>query len=149
MKLHIDISGQIQQKSLNSALGCVREDGVERSVFIKSKIKKEILTKYKGQVTNIIEKIHCILIFYCINDLLEGVDEIIVCKDIDFRRLKRLLPLLFEGKLDNKKIMQRESNSDKSLAHRVAIKTKRNKRHAMKYITKRMVEDVLFKFKKM
>ena len=48
MRLHIDISGQIQQKSLNSALGCVRDDGEERSVFIKSKIKKEILMKYKG-----------------------------------------------------------------------------------------------------
>ncbi len=148
MRIYIDISGQIQQKNLNSALGCKREDGIERSVFMKSKIKKRILLKYKGQVTNLIEKLHCILIFYCIKDFLENIDEIIICRDVNFRRLKRLLQLLFDDKLENIKISQRQSNGTKSKAHRTALKTKRNKKHANLNITRRMVEDILFEFKK-
>ncbi|MEA3329469.1 MAG: hypothetical protein U9Q06_01880 [Nanoarchaeota archaeon] len=147
MKIHIDISGQIQQKNLNSALGCKREDGIETSVFMKSKLKKEILQRYHGQVTNIIEKIHCILIFYCIKDFLENVDEVIICRDVNFRRLKRLLQLLFGDRLKTIKISQRRSNTNKSPAHRTALKTKRHRKYAKLNITKRMVEDVLFEFK--
>ena len=148
MKLHIDISGQVQQKNLNSALGCKRDDGTERSVFMKSKTKKEILSKYKGQVINIIEKIHCILIFYCIKDFLKDIDKIVICRDVNFRKLKRLIQLLFADKLENIKIIQRQSNGAKSKAHRVALKTKRNKKHAKLKITRRMIEDILFEFKK-
>lgn len=148
MRLHVDISGQVQQKNLNSALGCKRDDGKDRSVFIKSKVKKEILLKYKGQVTNLVEKIHCILIFYCIRDFLDDVGEVVVCRDVNFRRLKRLLPLLFGNKLKNVKIKQRQSNTGKSKAHRVALKTRRNKRHAKLNVTRRMVEDILFEFKR-
>lgn len=63
MRLEIDISGQIQQHNLDSALGFWREDGVEKAVYLKSEIKKEIVRKYKEQVTNLIEKLHCILIY--------------------------------------------------------------------------------------
>jgi len=147
MKLHVDISGQVQQKNLNSALGCKRDDGEERSVFLKSKLKKEVLLKYKGQVTNLIEKIHCILIYYCMKDFLDGIDKVVICKDVNFRRLKKLLLMLFGDRLKGVKITQRKSNSDKSLAHRVALKTKRHKRHAQLNITRGMIEDILFKFK--
>lgn len=147
MRVHVDISGQIQQKNLNSALGCKWEDGRERSVFLKSKLKKEILLKYKGQVTNLVEKFHCILIFYCMKGFLDDVDEFVVCRDVNFRRLKRLLPLLFVDGLRDVKISQRRSNGHQSLAHRTALKTKKNKKHAKLNITRRMVENVLFEFK--
>ncbi len=147
MKLHIDISGQIQQKNLNSALGCKRDDGMERGVFLKSKIKKDILKKYSTQ-KNIIERVHCILIYYCIRDFLEGVDRVVVCRDINFRRMKKLLLVFLGGKLDGVKIVQRKSCSEKSLAHNVALKTKRNKKHAKLNITRRMLEDILEKNKK-
>ncbi|MBU3924153.1 MAG: hypothetical protein KJ592_04500 [Nanoarchaeota archaeon] len=145
MKLHIDISGQVQQKNLNSALGCKRDDGAEKSVFLKSKIKKDVLLKHKGQVTNLIEKIHCILIYYCVRDFLDGIDEIIICKDVDFRKLKNLLLLLMGDKLAGINIVQRKSNSEKSFAHNVALKTKRNKKHAQLNVTRRMIEDILIK----
>ena len=148
MKLHIDISGQVQQKNLNSALGCKRSDGAERSVFLKSKIKKKIILRHKGQVANLIEKVHCILIYYCIKDFLDDVDEIVICKDVNFRRLRRLLPLLFEDGLDGISVVQRKSNSENSLAHNVALKTKRHKKHAQLNVTWRMVEDILIKNKK-
>lgn len=144
MKIHIDISGQIQQKNLNSALGCKRDDGKERSVFLKSKLKKEILKKHSGQ-KNIIEKVHCVLIYYCIKDFLDGVNKIVVCKDVNFRRMKKLLLVLLGDKLKNIKVVQRKSNSDKSLAHNVALKTKRRKNHAQLNITRRMLEDILIK----
>lgn len=142
MRLHVDISGQIQQKNLNSALGCKRDDGVERSVFLKSKLKKEILNRHSDQ-KNIIEKVHCILVYYCIKDFLDDVDKIVICKDVNFRRMKKLLLVLFGDRLEGVKVVQRESNSEKSLAHNVALKTKRNKKHAQLNITRRMLEDIL------
>lgn len=148
MRLHIDISGQIQQRNLNSALGAYRDDGEWRSVFVKSKVKKEILKKYKGQVINLVEKLHCILIYYCIKDFLVGVQELVICKDINFRRLTRLLPFLFEDNLLNVLVKQRESSTEKSRGHNVALKTKKHKRKASLVINQEMIENVLFNFKK-
>ena len=47
--------------------------------------------------TNLIEKLHCIMIYYCIRDFLEGIGEIKICEDVNFRRIKNLLPLLFKN----------------------------------------------------
>ncbi|MBM3233988.1 hypothetical protein FJZ19_02745 [Candidatus Pacearchaeota archaeon] len=150
LKIEIDISGQIQQLKLNSALGIKRTDKAENSIFLKSEVKKEIIKKYKGQVTNLIEKLHCILIYYCIKDFLENVNEIIICRDVSFRRIKNLLPLLFKEQnyLNNIKISQRTSCEKKSLGHKVALKTLRNKKLANLIIKNEMIEDVLFKFKR-
>ena len=57
MKIEIDIIGQIQQLNYDSALGFRRENGFEKSVFLRSKDKKEIIKKYKGLVTDLIENI--------------------------------------------------------------------------------------------
>jgi len=148
-KIEIDISGQIQQLNYNSALGFRRNNGFENSVYLESKIKKEIIRKYKSQVTNLIEKLHCIMIYYCIKDFLEDVEEIKICKDIDFRKLKKLLPLLFKNQnyFSEIKITLRKGDETKSLAHRIALKTFRRKKYANLTINKEMIEDVLFKFK--
>ena len=97
MRIEIDISGQVQQKNYDSALGFWRDNGIEKAVHLNSKVKKEMVRKYKGQVTNLIEKIHCILIYYCVKDHLDNVSEIKICKDVNVRRLKNLLPLLFKN----------------------------------------------------
>lgn len=150
MKIEIDISGQIQQINLDSALGAKREDGLTNSVYLKSRIKKEIIKKYKGQVTNLIEKLHVILIYYCIKDILDNVQEIIICRDVNFRRVKNLLPLLFKNNnyLKNIHILQRDSSGEKSSAHRIAIKSFRKKKYATLIIKKEMIENVLLEFKK-
>jgi len=150
MKIEIDISGQIQQLNLDSALGIKRSDGLENSVFLKSEIKKEIIKKYKGQITSLIEKLHCILIYYCIKDNLNNAKEIIICRDVSFRRIKNLLPLLFKEQnyLNNIKIIQRASTGEKSLGHKIALKTLRNKKIASVIINKEMIENVLLEFKK-
>ncbi len=193
IKIYIDISGQIQQLNMDSALGFRRSDGLGNSIYFKNELKKEIIKKYKGQVTNLIEKMHCILIYYvrnenciiygavvdftvfisehpknkchsnhiiydvvahcffdCIKDYLEGVKEIEICRDVDFRRLKNLLPLLFKEQnyLANIKIIQKDSDTGESLAHRITLKTFRRKKYANIILTKEMIEDVLFKFKK-
>jgi len=150
MKIEIDISGQIQQKNYNSVIGFRRENGVVKSVYLNSKVKKQIIEKYKGQVYNLIEKLHCILIYYCIKDDLENVNEIRICRDVDFRILKNLFPLLFkeDDYLKNIKITVRKGIEPKSEAHRFALRTFRRKRHATKIINKKMIEDMLFEFKK-
>ena len=148
--LEIDISGQIQQINYDSVIGCRRYNGIERTAYLSSKIKKEILKKYKGQVTDLIEKLHCILVYYCIRDKLENVAEIKICKDVSFRRIKNLLPFLFKHQkyLQDISINQRKGLEPKSGAHRIALKAFRKKRYADIIITKEMIEDVLLEFRK-
>ena len=150
MKIEIDISGQIQQLNYDSALGFRRENGIERSVFIKSETKKAVIKKYKGQIVNLIEKVHCILVYYCIKNYLKDISEIKICRDVDFRTLKNLLPLLFKefNHLNNINIIVRKGNEEKSKAHKFALRTFRRKKHAMKIIDKEMIENLLFKFKR-
>ena len=145
-KIEIDISGQIQQLNYDSALGFRRDNGIEKSVFLESKTKKEIVKKYKGQVTNLIEKLHCILIYFCIKEYLDNVDEIKICKDTSFRRIKNLLPLILK-KAKEIKITQRGGKEDKSAGHKIALKTFRKKKYAFLVLNKQMVEEVLFEFK--
>ncbi len=166
--LEIDISGQIQQINYDSVIGCRRHNGIERTAYLSSKIKKEILKKYKAQVTDLIEKLHCILVYYCIRDKLENVEEIKICKDVSFRRIKNLLPFLFKHQksedfcglkisaeifkhqkyLQDISINQREGLEPKSGANRIALKAFRKKRYADIIITKEMIEDVLLEFKR-
>lgn len=149
MIIQIDISGQIQQLNYDSALGFKRSDGAEGAVFLPSKTKKEIIKKYKGQVVRLIEKLHCILIYYCIKDNLKGVTEIIICKDVNFRRLKDLVPLLFkdynylEGIGIKPRIEKKKSNG-----HRPAIRAFRKRLRSDIVITKDMIESTLFEFKR-
>ncbi len=149
-KIEIDISGQIHQLNYASALGFRRNNGFEKSVYLRSKTKKEIINKYKNQVTNLIEKLHCIMIYYCIKNILDGVKEIKICKDVNFRRIKNLLPFLFKEQnyLNEIKIIQRRGNEPKSEGHRIALKTFRRQKYADLLIKKSMIEDVLFEFKR-
>jgi len=150
MRLEIDISGQIQQLNYDSALGFWRDNGIEKAVYLKSEIKKEIIRKYKGQVINLIEKLHCILIYYCIKDHLDNVREIKICKDVSIRRLKNLFPMLFKNHnyLKDINIEIRKGIEPESKAHRIALKTFRRRKFASLLITKEMIEDVLFEFKR-
>lgn len=149
-KIEIDISGQIQQLNYDSALGFIRDNGLEKSVYLRNKTKKEIIKKYKGQVTNLIEKIHCIMIYLCIKDELEDIAEIKICKDVDFRVLKNLLPLLFKEHehLRDIKITPREGTEPKSKAHKFALRSFRRRKHATKIINTELIENALFEFKK-
>lgn len=149
-KIEIDISGQIQQLNYNSALGLKRENGFEKSVYLRSKTKKEIIKKYKGQVTNLIEKLHCILVYYCIKDFLDDVKEIKICGDVSFRRINNLLPLLFKehNYLRGVKITPRKGKESKSAGHNIALKSFRRRKYADLIINKDMIENVLFKFKR-
>ena len=113
---------------------------------MESKTKKEIVKKYKGQVTNLIEKLHCILIYFCIKEHLENVEEIKICKDANFRRIKNLLPLVLK-KTKEITITQRGGKEDKSAGHKIALKTFRKKKYASLILNKEMIENVLFEFK--
>jgi len=149
MKIHIDISGQIQQKNLDSSLGFRRSDGIAKAVFLPIRTKKALFRKYKTQVTNIVEKIHCIMIYYCIKDSLKGVGEIHICRDGDFRAIKRLLPLLFKGHshFHDIKITVRRRGEPASNGHWPALKAFRKRKYAKSIIKKDMVEKKLLEFK--
>jgi|SRR3989338_577210 len=148
MIIQIDISGQIQQRNYNSALGCKRSDGLERAAYLRSSTKKEVVRKYKGQVVRLIEKLHCIMIYYCIKDHLDGVKEIKICKDVNYRRLRDLIPLLFKDHnyLENINISPRVEK-EKSNGHKPAIRAFRKRREADVLVSKEMIEKVLFEFK--
>jgi hypothetical protein len=152
MHISVDISGQITQKNMDSCLGCRRSDGVERAVFLKSRTKKEVLKKYTDlQVVSIVEKMYCILVYYCIKDILDGVDKIVVCRDVEFRKVAYLLPLLFSADSDFKRIKITpldRSKAKRSNGHYPALKAFRRRREADMIIKKKMIEDLLAEFKR-
>jgi len=149
MIIHIDISGQIQQKNYDSAVGFKRSDGLTNSIFLKKEIKKELIDKYKGQITNIIEKVHCILIYYCLTEHLEDVIEIKICKDCNPRKIKFFLPYLFKehSYFNSIKINFREGQESKSKGHKIALRTHRRRKHASRLLSKDDIENKLFLFK--
>lgn len=149
MKIEIDISGQIQQTNYDSALGFRRTNGLVRSVFLRKEIKRKVNRKYKGQVINLVEKLHCILIYYCIKDYIENVKELKVCRDVDKRAVSNLLPKLFKNNKYFSKIKLSfiSGKNGKSNGHNIALKSFRHQKYANKIITFQEVEDVLFKFK--
>ncbi len=146
-KIEIDISGQIQQKNLDSALGFRRNDGLRGSVFLKKELKKKINQKYKSQITNLVEKLHCILIYYCIKDHLEGIENIRICKDVNARKIGYLLPFLFKDNEHFSKAKLSFIQGEKCNGHAPALKSFRHRKWADKIITMEMIENVLFKFK--
>lgn len=149
MIVQIDISGQIQQKNYDSAIGFKRSDGLTNSVFLRKDIKKEIINKYKGQVTNLIEKVHSILIYYCVKDYLANVKEIKICKDCNPRKIKYFLPFLFREypKFKDLKVTFRGGLEPKSIGHKIALRTYRRRKHASILLSKRDIESRLFLFK--
>jgi hypothetical protein len=148
IRIHIDISGQITQKNYDSAIGILREDGFEYSVFLRAKDKKDIIRKYKGQVTRLVEKLHCIMIYYALKENLKDANELIICRDINFRKLKSLLHLLFKNnELKHISVTQRDSEGEQSLAHYVALKAFRDRKRSNLLVTKDMIEELLFEFK--
>ncbi|MEM2131271.1 MAG: hypothetical protein QXM96_03125 [Candidatus Woesearchaeota archaeon] len=142
MIIHIDISGQITQKNMNSALALKSSDGFEYSVFLRAKDKKFILNKYKF-FKRIEEKVYCIMVFYLLNDKLDkNIEEIVFCRDVNFRKVKNIL-LKTIPPLKNFIIRQRDSDDFNSLAHKVALKTFQGKRKYDILITKKMIEEKL------
>lgn len=147
LRIDIDISGQIQQKNLDSSLGAKRSDGVQNAVFLSHQTKKELLGKYKGQINNLVEKMHCLMIYYCIKDLLDGVTEIRVCNDVNFRVVKKLLPLLFKGRLKGVEINNRKRSEPASAGHWPALKAHRKRKYATCIIKRKDVEEKILEFR--
>ena len=147
MIMQLDISGQIQQKNLDSSLGFKRSDGKTGSVFLRKQVKQKLIKEYKGQVINLIEKIHCIMIYYCIKDNLENVKEIKICKDVNKRKISLLLPKLFRGNKTFEKIKSSFIENEKSNGHNPALRALRHRKYANIIITLSMIEELLFKFK--
>ena len=132
---------------MDSCLGCKKSDGSSKTVFLPKTSKKAIVRKYKGQVVNLVEKIHCILIYYGICDILENADEIIICNDVNYRRVANLLPMLFKDKDDFSEIKIRPLTQGKSNGHKPAIKAFRKRKYASIILTKERIEGKLFEFK--
>ncbi len=140
---------RFNRKNLDSSLGFKRSDGLKKTVFLPKRIKKAILKKYKGQIINLVERIHCIMIYYCIRDSLKDVDEIHICRDADFRVIKRLLPYLFRGHtcFSDIKITARIGTDPTSNGHWPALKAFRKRKYAGIILKKEMLEKKLLEFK--
>lgn len=149
MIIQIDISGQIQQKNYDSALGFKRSDGKSGSVFLRKQLKQKLTHKYKGQVINFVEKLHCIMIYYAIKNHLAGVKDIKICRDVNKRNVAYLLPKLFKDYEEFSKIKLSflGGKNGKSNGHNPALKTFRHRKYADKILKLEMVEKLLLKFK--
>jgi hypothetical protein len=149
MIIQVDISGQIQQKNLDSSLGFKRSDGSSGSVFLRKQLKQKLTNKYKGQVVNFVEKVHCIMIYYAIKDRLRDVKEIKICRDVNKRNIAYLLPKLFKdyAGFSDIRLSFIGGKNGKSNGHNPALKALRHRKYADKILNLEMVEKLLLEFK--
>ncbi len=126
-----------------------RSDGLQKAVLLREATKKSFLSNHRGKVTNLVEKIHCIMVYYCVKDSLQGVSEIHICNDADFRTIKRLLPRLFDGYgyFKDINITARKRSEPSSQGHWPALKAHRKRKNATLLIKESMIEEKLLEFR--
>lgn len=143
-KIEIDISGRIDQKSYNSVIVMLSKDGsLENSIFLSSKLKRQILNKNKD-IKNIIVKLHCILIYYCIKDFIGKISKMKICPDCSPKKIDQYLKLYFKDSKNFKKIKKRiKGIKHSSLCHKKALRIFRGKEKPKLIISKEMILKLL------
>ena len=145
-KVEIDISGRIDQRSYNSVIFMLSEDNsLENSIFLNSELKRKILNKNK-HIQDVIVKLHCILIYYCIRDYVNKISEIKVCPDCSPKKIDQYLKFYFKDYKEFDKIRKRiKGVKHSSLCHKKALRTFRKKEKPKLKITEEMVLKLLNK----
>ncbi len=143
MSMHIDISGQVTQTDKPSSLAFVKDDGSRNVVYVDAETKRRILKRHSGKVENLPEKLHCIMIYFCIKDYLKDVDELVICRDINPRRINKILLSLFKEHGGFPKIIIRGHDQPDSDAHFAALSGYRKKSSADLIITDKMINKML------
>lgn len=92
MKVHVDVSGRINQWNCDSffAICSVDDKELAYAVMIDNKTKKKLRKRY-GKITDFVEKMHCACLFHLMNPHLGKLSYAKICMDIDKKKLSKYL----------------------------------------------------------
>jgi len=143
-EVEIDISGRIDQKSYDSVIVMLAEDeSLENSVFLKSELKRKVLNRNKD-IKDVVEKVHCIMIYYCAKDYLNEISEMKICPDCSSIKINHYLKFYFKGLKRFDKIKKRVKEiSHASPCHKKALRIFRGKEKPKIIINKEMIMKLL------
>lgn len=94
MEIEVDISGNMKFLYKDSVLAFATKDGsLFNTVFLDKRLKRKIFIKYKSKIKNLKEKLHCIMIYYCVKDYLNKISEMKICPDVSPFKMNQYLRL--------------------------------------------------------
>ena len=83
------------------------------------------------------------MIYFCIKDHLKNIDELIICRDINPRRINNILRSMFKDNSSFPRIKIRGHDQPDSNAHDAALGGYRSKSKANLVITEKLIEKSL------
>jgi len=152
-RLYLDISWQVSQlaksgkssKNQVSAMAVVdsNKNEVSSIVLFRDDLLR-ILDYYSAKGVmgkTAFVKVHSLMIFLCLEDIIDESEEITICKDFNPTILTRELYFIF-SQMKSKKIRWCGGCGDKSLADKFANKIRKNPHLAMKKLTLEKIKDM-------
>ena len=145
MRIEVDMGGKIEQTDMDTVV--VFRNDEQYSVLLKKKIKVEILTEYRNKHKDIHYRLFAILIYYCIRNYLNKVQQIVIdqeYEDGEEDTKRNLLRVIWKHYPNfDKKLIKFSRIRRKSTAHRVAYQTFIGKLAPNKIMTKNEVEKLI------
>lgn len=154
MKVYVDVSCQVTQcykrrnKKLfpGTVMGFVDKDKTTKySTFLSRNEIKYLIDFYSpSNITNLECKIHCCLIFLCLEPFINQIKEAIICPDFPKAKLSRELFYLFP-KLKNIKIRFGRDGRRRSPADNYVNHVHKNPKEANRTLNKQEIIDKISK----
>jgi len=146
MKIEIDISGNMKFLYRDSVIAFATKSGdISNTVFLDKRLKREIFIKYRTRVSNIKEQLHCIMIYYCIENYLDKISEMKICPDISPFKMNQYLRLYIPKNLFSKIKKSISPVKHDSFVHKIAYRTYRKKVKPKIILNKEMILKLLLK----
>ena len=143
-KVEVDFSGRVDQKSYDSVVVMLSKDReLENSAILTSKLKREILNQNK-EIKDIIGKVHCILIYFCVKDFTDKISKMKICPDCSPKKIDQYLKAYFKEDKEFKKIKRKTKGiKHSSSCHKKALRIFRGKEKPRLKLTKEKILNFL------
>jgi len=147
MHIEIDQSGKIEQLNKDTCIAFSNKN--QYSILIPKELKQEVYKLYKGKIKELMYRLFCIGVYYCLRDYIKEKELITICceyigkenliKSFLLNYLRKDYPEI------DPKIIRFGKIGKKSNAHAVAIDVYRNNRKPNKILSLNQLEKCLKK----
>ena len=93
--MHIDISKRFNQKGDSGIAFKIIPSKKHKGIVISNKLKKELIRGFK--LDEDYAKLYAICIYYLIHDELDSFDNLVICNDEPYFKVKEYLDILFNN----------------------------------------------------
>lgn len=147
MRIEVDQSGKIEQLNKDSVIAFSNKN--QYSILISNEVKQEVYKSYKGRIKELIYRLFCIGLYYCLKDYIKEKELIVICCEyIGKENLIKSFLLDYLRKdypAVDPKIIRFGKIGKNSNAHAVAIDVYRGSRRPNKILSLSEVEKCLKK----